>query len=208
MSVPDRRKWALTIDAAAIPRDSIDFWLGGLVIFGVVRGALLGGGLCAYVLASSPEFGAAVHKAPLVLGWTVLIAAEGAISWAGILPSVTAWWVSTKTSERRNRKWLPMTLIAVVGAIVLAVVQEPTVFPLDVVWPLGASHHPRIAITSAWILIPPFIALGGMWSSEVAGFELWPIERVVNAVRATDDFKFNVNLVLIGLFGRLGMIEG
>ncbi len=41
---------------------------------------------------------------------------------------------------------------------------------------------------------------------EVAGFELWPIQRVVNTVRATDDFKFNVNLVLIGLFCRLGLI--
>lgn len=41
---------------------------------------------------------------------------------------------------------------------------------------------------------------------EVAGFELWPMQRAVNAVRATDDFKFNVNLVLIGLFRRLGLI--
>lgn len=42
---------------------------------------------------------------------------------------------------------------------------------------------------------------------EVAGFELWPMARVVDAVRATDDFKFNVNLVLIGLFQRLGYIQ-
>lgn len=43
---------------------------------------------------------------------------------------------------------------------------------------------------------------------EVAGFELWPIERVVQTVRDTDDFKFNVNLVLIDLFLRLGLIAG
>ena len=42
---------------------------------------------------------------------------------------------------------------------------------------------------------------------EVAGFELWPIARVVEAVRATEDFKFNVNLVLIDLFLRLGLID-
>jgi 8-oxo-dGTP pyrophosphatase MutT (NUDIX family) len=42
---------------------------------------------------------------------------------------------------------------------------------------------------------------------EVAGFELWPMERAVAAVRDTDDFKFNVNLVLIGLFRRLGYIR-
>ena len=41
---------------------------------------------------------------------------------------------------------------------------------------------------------------------EVAGFELWPIARVVAAVRDTDDFKFNVNLVLIDLFERLRLL--
>ncbi len=41
---------------------------------------------------------------------------------------------------------------------------------------------------------------------EVAAFELWPVDRVVAAVRDTDDFKFNVNLVLIDLFLRLGLI--
>ncbi len=41
---------------------------------------------------------------------------------------------------------------------------------------------------------------------EVAGFELWPIARVIDAVRDTDEFKFNVNLVLIDLFLRLGVV--
>jgi 8-oxo-dGTP pyrophosphatase MutT (NUDIX family) len=43
---------------------------------------------------------------------------------------------------------------------------------------------------------------------EVEAFELWPIGRVFAAVRDTDDFKFNVNLVLIDLFIRQGMISG
>jgi 8-oxo-dGTP pyrophosphatase MutT (NUDIX family) len=43
---------------------------------------------------------------------------------------------------------------------------------------------------------------------EVESFELWPIARVVDIVRTTDDFKFNVNLVLIDLFVRLGLIAG
>jgi thiamine pyrophosphokinase len=43
---------------------------------------------------------------------------------------------------------------------------------------------------------------------EVEGFELWPIERAVETVRETDEFKFNVNLVLIDLFIRLGQITG
>src|SRR5579872_6159388 len=43
---------------------------------------------------------------------------------------------------------------------------------------------------------------------EVEAFELWPIARVVQTVRETDEFKFNVNLVLIDLFLRLGLIAG
>ena len=41
---------------------------------------------------------------------------------------------------------------------------------------------------------------------EVEAFELWPIARAFEAVRDSNDFKFNVNLVLIDLFGRLGML--
>jgi 8-oxo-dGTP pyrophosphatase MutT (NUDIX family) len=43
---------------------------------------------------------------------------------------------------------------------------------------------------------------------EVQGFELWPLDRALAAARETDDFKFNVTLVLIDLFLRRGMIEG
>jgi 8-oxo-dGTP pyrophosphatase MutT (NUDIX family) len=42
---------------------------------------------------------------------------------------------------------------------------------------------------------------------EVEAFELWPIDRALHAVRDTDNFKFNVNLVLIDLFLRHGMID-
>ncbi|MBV8092424.1 MAG: DUF4743 domain-containing protein [Acetobacteraceae bacterium] len=41
---------------------------------------------------------------------------------------------------------------------------------------------------------------------EVAAFELWPLPRVLERVRDTDDFKFNVNLVLVDLFRRKGLI--
>lgn len=49
-----------------------------------------------------------------------------------------------------------------------------------------------------------FVPVAG--DDEVESFELWPIERVMTAVRDTDDFKFNVNLVLIDLFRRLGLL--
>ncbi|GAB0117482.1 NUDIX hydrolase [Acidisoma sp. 7E03] len=42
---------------------------------------------------------------------------------------------------------------------------------------------------------------------EVAGFELWPIARAFEAVVETEDFKFNVNLVLIDLFLRQGLVK-
>lgn len=42
---------------------------------------------------------------------------------------------------------------------------------------------------------------------EVAGFSLWPLRRVLEAVRETDAFKFNVTLVLIDLFLRLALID-
>lgn len=43
---------------------------------------------------------------------------------------------------------------------------------------------------------------------EVEAFELWPIGRVMQTVRDTDEFKFNVNLVLIDLFLREGLVVG
>jgi len=42
---------------------------------------------------------------------------------------------------------------------------------------------------------------------EVEHFELWPAARVLEAVRDGDDFKFNVNLVLIDLFLRERLID-
>jgi 8-oxo-dGTP pyrophosphatase MutT (NUDIX family) len=41
--------------------------------------------------------------------------------------------------------------------------------------------------------------------NEIVGFELWPLAHVMARVAETDDFKFNVNLVLIDLFLRLGL---
>lgn len=42
---------------------------------------------------------------------------------------------------------------------------------------------------------------------EVARFSLWPMPRVLVTLRATDAFKFNVALVLIDLFLRLGFVD-
>jgi 8-oxo-dGTP pyrophosphatase MutT (NUDIX family) len=42
---------------------------------------------------------------------------------------------------------------------------------------------------------------------EVERFELMPIARVIEILRETDDFKFNVNLVLIDFLARYGLID-
>jgi thiamine pyrophosphokinase len=42
---------------------------------------------------------------------------------------------------------------------------------------------------------------------EVASFELWPLAEVAQAVRTSDAFKFNVNLVLTDLFLRRDMFR-
>lgn len=42
---------------------------------------------------------------------------------------------------------------------------------------------------------------------EVAGFSLWPLRRVLEALCETDTFKFNVTLVLIDLFLRFALID-
>lgn len=41
---------------------------------------------------------------------------------------------------------------------------------------------------------------------EVESFALWPLPRVLETLRRTDDFKFNVALVLIDLFLRRGVL--
>ncbi len=42
---------------------------------------------------------------------------------------------------------------------------------------------------------------------EVERFELWPADRVIGELRATDNFKFNVNLVLIDFLIRHGLLD-
>lgn len=43
---------------------------------------------------------------------------------------------------------------------------------------------------------------------EVKSFALWPLAQVLDVISSTDDFKFNVNLVLIDLCIRAGLITG
>ena len=42
---------------------------------------------------------------------------------------------------------------------------------------------------------------------EIESFWIWPIERVLETVRETDEFKFNVSLVLLDLAVRRGLLQ-
>jgi 8-oxo-dGTP pyrophosphatase MutT (NUDIX family) len=82
----------------------------------------------------------------------------------------------------------------------------------------GARYHGAIAYTMerpeglrrdllhCYDLLLPEDVIPHPVDGEVAGFELWPIAAVLDTVRRTDAFKFNVNLVLIDLFLRQGLV--
>ena len=42
---------------------------------------------------------------------------------------------------------------------------------------------------------------------EVHSFELWPVRRVFETVRDSNEFKYNCNLVLIDFFVRHGLLS-
>jgi 8-oxo-dGTP pyrophosphatase MutT (NUDIX family) len=66
----------------------------------------------------------------------------------------------------------------------------------------------RRDVLYAYDLILPEHFIPHPADGEVEHFDLWPLSRAYETVRDTDDFKFNVNLVLIDLFIRFGLIEG
>lgn len=55
------------------------------------------------------------------------------------------------------------------------------------------------------LLLPPEFTPRNT-DGEVEEFFLWPIEQVIATVRDSDDFKFNVNLVIIDLLVRRGLL--
>ncbi|MFQ6018374.1 MAG: DUF4743 domain-containing protein [Kiloniellaceae bacterium] len=54
--------------------------------------------------------------------------------------------------------------------------------------------------------LPPDFAPSNA-DGEVDSFSLWPIEEVMTRIRETDDFKFNVNLVVLDMAIRRGLLE-
>lgn len=66
----------------------------------------------------------------------------------------------------------------------------------------------RRDLLSCWDLELPADFQPEPQDGEVEAFELWELDRVLETVRSSDRFKFNVNLVLIDLFLRRGLVHG
>ncbi len=67
-----------------------------------------------------------------------------------------------------------------------------------------AGLEPDVEFTFDLALPPDFRPRNT--DGEVAEFMLWPVGRVMETVRTTTDFKFNINLTLIDFFIRHGLI--
>jgi len=66
----------------------------------------------------------------------------------------------------------------------------------------------RRDVVFAYDLILPETFRPTPTDGEVESFELWPLARALDEVTETQNFKFNVNLVLIDLFIRFGLVQG
>jgi 8-oxo-dGTP pyrophosphatase MutT (NUDIX family) len=66
----------------------------------------------------------------------------------------------------------------------------------------------RRDVIFAYDLILPESFVPKPADGEVESFALWPLARVFESVSTTNEFKFNVNLVLIDLFIRFGFVAG
>ena len=170
--------------------------IGGPVLGQVDRGALPALGL----LAEGVHLNALVRRADGLHLWVARRAADKALDpgkldhlVAGGMPSGLSPWACL-VKEAAEEAGLAEPLVR------RAVAVEPVSYTMERPEGMRRDHLHCFDLELPEDFVPRAV------DGEVAGFELWPIARVVNTVRATDAFKFNVNLVLIGLFRRLGII--
>jgi 8-oxo-dGTP pyrophosphatase MutT (NUDIX family) len=170
--------------------------IGGPVLGQVDRGVLPVLGL----LAEGVHLNAMVRRADGLHLWVARRAADKALDpgkldhlVAGGVPSGMSPW-DCLVKEAAEEAGMPAALLAPAVAV------EHVAYMMERPEGMRRDHLHCFDLELPEDFVPRAV------DGEVAGFDLWPIGRVVNAVRATDDFKFNVNLVLVGLFQRLGLI--
>ncbi len=137
---------------------------GGQVTLATVSSSIVGGSCCILAVAAGGGYTAAVEKSPLFLAWGLLIAAQGVVAWAGLLPILWTWRRLWATADDRTHRHLGAALGAVfVCIIAFFLALFLFVPPLHVDWPLGSHHRWRILIVALVVLFPALLAILTMW---------------------------------------------
>ena len=170
---------------------------GGAVLGRVDRGALPAFGL----LAEGVHVNGLVRRADGVWLWVARRAANKALD-PGKLDHLVAGGVPAGMTPRE-------TLIkeAAEEAAIPAELAARAVKVGEIEYAMERAEGLRRDLLHCYDLELPEDFVPHAADGEVEDFCLTPIERVVERVRDTDDFKFNVNLVLVDLFRRMGLVE-
>ena len=153
------------------------------------------------VLAEGVHLNGLVHRADGLSLWVARRAADKLLDpgkldhlVAGGVPAGLSPW-ETLAKEADEEAAVPAELIAEAMPVALLsyAMERPEglrrdrLHCYDLVLPESFEPHPR--------------------DGEVEAFELWPLATVLDEVTRGDTFKFNVNLVLIDLFLRMGLVD-
>ena len=168
---------------------------GGTVLTTIDRGALPAFG----IMAEGVHLNGLVRRANGLHLWVARRAADKALD-PGKLDHLTAGGVSAGMSP-----WQTLIKEAAEEATIPAELARQARPTGRIAYAMARAEGLRRDVLHCYDIDLPESFVPRPADGEVDGFELWPIQRVFDTVRHTDDFKFNVNLVLIDLFVRLGM---
>ena len=157
------RSWS-----SAMPRP----FPAGLTTLFIVAPAFAAGAACTLIVTTSSHFGTAVARAPLVYAWVTMLAAQGAIAWAGLAPTAWLTLATWRTVSKTTRGLLVATAGVLVALLTIYSVLEPRAGALPhVQWPLEDEQTSRVAMLSAIICIPPTLAVVAMWLTAAVTLE-------------------------------------
>jgi 8-oxo-dGTP pyrophosphatase MutT (NUDIX family) len=168
---------------------------GGPVLAQIDRGALPKFGL----LSEGTHVNGLVHRPDGLFLWVARRAADKALD-PGKLDHIVAGGIAAGMTP-----WQTLIKEAAEEAAISAELAGSAVKVAEIGYTMERPEGLRRDHLYCYDLVLPDDFMPHATDGEVESFALWPIERVLETVRRTDDFKFNVNLVLIDLFRRLGL---
>jgi 8-oxo-dGTP pyrophosphatase MutT (NUDIX family) len=169
---------------------------GGPVLARIDRGALPKFGL----LSEGVHLNGLVRRGDELLLWVARRAADKALD-PGKLDHIVAGGIAAGMTP-----WQTLIKEAAEEAAISAELARTAVKVAEIGYAMERPEGLRRDLLYCYDLLLPDDFIPHAADGEVEAFYLWPIERVVETVRRTDDFKFNVNLVLIDLFRRFGLV--